>query len=153
MTIDEKTKKQIDSIKWENFETAYGNAKETTPDYLKNIYNSDEKIAMKATHHLWCSLCHQHAYISSASLPAYEIIKDRIIECNEKLKIELLDIMYGFAACSNHKTEDGKYNDLTAKMKRKLLKDKAIFKELALHKDEEIKDFAESILEELELTK
>ena len=150
MTMDKKILNQIDEIKWENFETAYGNAKDTTPNYLKDIYSSDEKIAMQATHHLWCSLCHQHAYISSASLPAYEIIKNRLIECEDKLKIELLDIMYGFAACSNHKTEYEEYNNLTTKMKSKLLKDKAIFQELSTHNDEEIKDFAESILEELE---
>ena len=148
--IDKLILKQIDDIDWGNFETAYGTAEKTIPPYLKNIYCEDAKIALEATHQLWCSLCHQHAYISSASLPAYEIIKNRLIECNQELKIELLDIILGFATCSNHKTEVMQYQKLISKMKIKILKDKMIFEEYTKNENKEIKEFAELIIEQIE---
>ncbi len=148
--IARNIEKQIKEIDWSKLKTAYGNAENTIPNYLKNIYCSDEKIAMDATHQLWCSLCHQHAYISTASLPSYEIIKNRLINCDDKLKVELLDILYGFACCSNHKTQDEEYQKLLNEMKNKLLKDKEIFEELSKHENEDINSFAELIIEELD---
>ncbi len=147
--IDEQILKQIDDIDWGNFETAYGNAEKTIPTYLKNIYCEDAKIALKAAHQLWCSLCHQHAYISSASLPAYEIIRNRLIECNEKLKIELLDIIFGFASCSNHKTDDIKYQELLSKMTIKIVNDKGIFEKYTQNQNDDVKEFAELITEQI----
>lgn len=148
--IDKRILKQIDDIDWKNFETAYGTAEKTIPAYLKNIYCEEIKINVEATHQLWSSLCHQHAYISSASLPAYEIIKNRLTECDEELKIELLDIILGFASCSNHKTEDVKYQELISKMKIIILKDKVIFEGYTKNKNKEIKEFAELIIEQIE---
>ncbi|WP_435263825.1 hypothetical protein [Tenacibaculum sp. nBUS_03] len=147
--IDEQILKQINDIDWENFETAYGNAHRTIPNYLKSIYCEDIKIALEATHQLWCSLCHQHAYISSASLPAYEIIRNRLIGCNEKLKVELLDIMLGFASCAKDKTDDKKYNELISQMKIKIVKDKGIFEKYTQNQNDDIKEFAELITEQI----
>ena len=104
---------------------------------------------MDATHQLWCSLCHQHAFISTASLPSYELIRNRLVECSDKLKVELLDIIYGFASCSNHKTKDEEYQKLLTEMKNKILKDKEIFVKFSKYKNEDINGFAELILNEL----
>ena len=86
----------------------------------------------------------------TASLLSYEIIRNRLIECDDKLKVELLDIFHGFTCCSNHKTKDEEYRQLLKKMKSKLLKDREIFINLARHKDEDVNSFAELILEGLE---
>ena len=148
--ISQDIENQIKEIDWAKLKTAYGSAENTIPNYLKNIYCSNEKIAMDATHQLWCSLCHQHTYISTASLPSYEIIKNRLIKCDDKLKVELLDIFYGFACCSNHTTQDEEYQKLLNEIKNKLLKDKEIFMKLSKHENEDINSFAELIMKELE---
>lgn len=121
---------KIDKVNWANFETAYGNAEKTIPIYLKNLFCDDAKIAMDATHQLWCSLCHQQAYISSAVLPSYDILKIGLLQLDDKLKIELLDIFQGFSECTN-----GKYytsinrtaNNWEQEVRQKLINDIILF--------------------------
>ncbi len=63
---------------------------------LLDLASSDHDAAMKATHALWCGLCHQHAYISSAALPAYPFILEVLDSANDDLAVEILDILLGF---------------------------------------------------------
>ncbi len=37
-------------------------------------FSENHEEAMQATNHLWCGLCHQYAFISSASLPAFDFL-------------------------------------------------------------------------------
>ena len=138
----------IDKIEWADFETAYGNAKNTIPFYLKNLFCVDKEIAMDATHQLWCSLCHQHAFISSASLPAYEILKIGLLKLDDKLKIEILDIFQGFLDC----TSEAYFSDTKQppekwelELRQRLMLDINIFSELTANENEEISHFASSI--------
>ncbi len=84
MTISEK----ILAIDWRDFDTANGNAAENIPYYvpngdgrgyvpgvarsLINLFSGDKKTALQASCDLWCSLCHQHSFVSSAALSAYQ---------------------------------------------------------------------------------
>ncbi|MCL2527852.1 MAG: hypothetical protein FWE42_05465 [Defluviitaleaceae bacterium] len=79
----------------------YGNA-ENIGASLRDLFSGDIDLAMEATHYLWCNLCHQHSYISSAALPAYDFLIVGLKEFEEKLKVELLDIFLGFAVCTMH---------------------------------------------------
>ena len=138
----------IDKIKWADFETAYGNAKNTIPFYLKNLFCVDKEIAMDATHQLWCSLCHQHAFISPASLPAYPILKIALLKLDDRIKIEILDIFQGFSDCtsaayfSNTKQPPEKWE---LELRQKLILDINIFGELTADKNEDISRFANKI--------
>lgn len=142
----------INKVKWANFETAYGNAKSTVPFYLNNLFCIDKEIAMYATHQLWCSLCHQHAFISTAALPAYAILKLGLEKLDDDLKTEILDIFQGFSECTR--------GDYFASIKRtpqkwelelrqKLLDDIDLFNALSHNKDEVISQFATTICKDL----
>jgi hypothetical protein len=136
---------KIDKINWADFETAYGNAEKTIPFYLKNLFCTDTEIAMDATHQLWCSLCHQHSYISTAALPSYEILKIGLLQLDNKLKIELLDIFQGFADCTSDKyfiAISQTPKPWEKELKEKLINDTTIFKELITSNDEGVSDFA-----------
>jgi hypothetical protein len=135
---------QVEAVKWAGFETAYGNAANTIPFYLKNLFCTDTKIAMGATHQLWCSLCHQHAYVSSAALPAYDILKVGLLQLSDVVKVELLDIFLGFADCTNSESTGWE-----AQLWRKLQADSLLFKELSTHTNGLIADFAGKIVERL----
>ena len=73
--------KMIDEIDWSQYETAYGNAAQDIPHFqagktpsvprsLWDLFSGDRERAIRATGDLWAGLCHQHAYVSSAALPA-----------------------------------------------------------------------------------
>ena len=138
--------KQIDSIDWSKYETAYGVAKKV-PNQLKQLFSESREDQFKAAHDLWCGLCHQHAYISSASLPAYPFLKNALANADEELMIEFLDIFAGFAVCSSaeHPEANGQ---LQQRMREMLAKDFDFFK--GLEKIEGQEGFAELIIEEIQ---
>lgn len=107
-------KNELKNIDWSQYETAYGNANQDITDYLNpskyipkvsslllNIFSDDKECAMKATHELWCGLCHQHSFVSSAALPAYDFLIYGLKNLDDDLKIEILDILMGFSICIN----------------------------------------------------
>jgi hypothetical protein len=87
-------------IDWRLAETAYGSA-HTIPALLACLAGDDHAAAMAASHDLWCSLCHQHAYVSSAALPALPALLSALDRANEELAVEILDILSGFAVCTS----------------------------------------------------
>lgn len=152
----------IDSIDWSEYETAYGNADQDIPHYtnsgnkhnytpkvsqsLLDLFSEDKETAMQATHDLWCGLCHQHAFVSSASLPAYDILFYALQCLDDDMKVELLDIFCGFAVCISKENSPGSWQ---GQLRSKLERDKAYFQTLTGHSNEDISGFSESIVEEL----
>lgn len=155
--IDEITK-----INWHEFDTAYGNAAEDIPYYvatedgrgytpkvassLLNLFSDHKETALQASHDLWCGLCHQHAFVSSAALPAYDILFYGLQELNDALKIEILDIFMGFAICTS---ETSPVNTWQGQLRGKLKRDTAFFQTLTAHVNEDIACFSRSIVAEL----
>jgi len=84
-------RKGLLAVDWTQFETAYGMATKI-PEQLIRLVSEEHDIAMQATHELWCGLCHQHAYVSSSALPAYDFLLDVLKYADDKLALELLDI-------------------------------------------------------------
>ncbi len=93
--------KMIEDIDWSQYETAYGNAAQDIPHFqcgstpsvpssLWALFSGDRERAMQATSDLWAGLCHQHAYVSSAALPAYDFLMIGLKELDDGLKVELL---------------------------------------------------------------
>ena len=148
--------KMIDEIDWSQYETAYGNAAQDIPHFqagkipsvphsLWELFSGDRNRAMRAANNLWAGLCHQHAYISSAALPAYDFLMIALRELDDELKVELLDIFLGFAACTGRSAE----TDWEKQLRDKLTSHLPVFAGLVSSGNEDIACFSERILEEL----
>jgi len=134
---------RVDAIDWAQFHTAYGVAT-SVPLQLARVAGQSHDDAMEASHELWCGLCHQHAYVSSAALPACRFLFEVFDSAGRDLRVELLDIFRGFAVCTrpDHDPADWAL-ELRAIMWRRL----SMFKDLCQHDDEEISGFCEDIVE------
>ena len=138
-----------DETRWEDFQTAYDSAS-AVPALLAELQSGDHDTAMKAAHELWCSLCHQHAFISNASLPACPAIINALASASDELAVEILDILLGFAICSGpdfsdrHGHQEWK-NELRTLMRTDLPR----FQMLAASGNKEIAEFASLIIQNL----
>jgi len=141
-------KRRLDNIDWTLFQTAYGRA-DNVPTELLRLASSDHSTAMEATHKLWCGLCHQHAYISSAALPALPFILDVLNSANDELTVEILDILTGFAVCSTLGPNGASPNEWERNLRGMLRIELPRFTVLMKHDNEEIAGFAERIVENL----
>ena len=148
--------KMIDEIDWSQYETAYGNAAQDIPHFqvgktpsvprsLGELFSGNWNKAMQATSDLWAGLCHQHAYISSAALPAYDFLMIALRELDDELKVELLDIFLGFAVCTGRSAE----TDWEKQLRDKLTSHLPVFAGLVSSGNEDIAYFAERIMEEI----
>lgn len=146
----------LDSVDWSQYETAYGNAAQDIPHFqvgktpsvprsLGELFSGDRERAMRAASNLWAGLCHQHAYISSAALPACDFLILALQEADDELKVELLDIFLGFAACTGRSAE----TDWEKQLRDKLTSHLPVFAELVSSENEDISYFSERIVEEL----
>ena len=148
--------KMIDEIDWSQYETAYGNAAQDIPHFqcgqtpsvprsLGELFSGDWNRAMAATSDLWAGLCHQHAYVSSAALPACDVLMLGLQELDDELKVELLDIFLGFAACTGRSAE----TDWEKQLREKLTNHLPVFAGLVSSEHEDISYFSQRIVEEL----
>lgn len=133
--------KELTEVNWSEYNTAYGSA-ETVETQLILLRSENSKIAMKAAHSLWCGLCHQHAYISSAALPAFPFLIDTYQQSEEKLKVELLDIFLGFAICLKRSKEPTAWEE---ELLSELEARSHLFLESASSENEEISSFGNEI--------
>ena len=149
--------KMIDEIDWSQYETAYGNAAQDIPHFqvekipsvpssLWALFSGDRERAMRAAGDLWAGLCHQHAYVSSAALPAYDFLMLALREMDDELKVELLDIFQGFAVCTERFSSDALW---PRQIREKLKADLPVFTALSGSENEDIAYFAGSIVESL----
>ncbi len=139
---------RIDAIDWSTFATAYGPATDVGAQ-LKRLASGHHATAMTATHDLWCGLCHQHAYISSAALPAFPFLLEFLDTADAEFTTEILDIFVGFATCST--LEDGSPSPLEwqRQLREHLVGELPRFIALTNHNDEEVSGFAEMLVENL----
>jgi hypothetical protein len=145
---DQDFRKRLNDIDWTQFQTAYGRA-DDVPAELLRVASADHSIAMKATHKLWCGLCHQHAYISSAALPALPFILDVLDRANDDLTVEILDILTGFAICSTLGPQGPSPNEWERNLRDKMRSELPRFNALINHRNELVAGFAERIVENL----
>lgn len=154
----EELYRMIDEIDWSQYETAYGNAAQDIPHFqagktpsvpssLWALFFGNREKAMAAANDLWCGLCHQHAYVSSAALPAYDFLMIGLKELDDDLKVELLDILLGFAVCTERFSSDTLW---PRQLRNKLKADRPIFAALAESENGDIAYFTESILQSLD---
>lgn len=136
---------RLADIDWRRFSTAYGSAA-GVPDLLLDLFGKNPGAARKASHDLWCGLCHQHAFLSSAALPALPFLLEALDVADDTLKVEILDILTGFAICSCPEWAS-KFEGWILDLRAALSTETHRFLILERHPNEEIADFASSIVE------
>ena len=139
---------RVCAIDWTAYETAYGRA-DSVPQQIISLASNDHGIVMDATHKLWCGLCHQHAYLSSAALVAYPFLLEVLDSADERLSIELLDIFTGFAFRSTLGPDGPSPNEWERELRRRMIEELPRFIALSRHDNEEIADFSGSIVTNL----
>ena len=87
---------KMNAIDWSALQTVYGSA-ESVPRQLTALFSDDHKVAMKASHDLWCALAHARVWVPEAALAAFPTLCFALEHANEELEVELLEIFWGFA--------------------------------------------------------
>ena len=151
---------RLRAIPWADYKTAYGRASSghqfetrdgtlterwgSVPDQLLALASADAATAMAASHHLWSSLCHQHAYISSAALPALPFLLEILEQANDELAVEILDILTGFVECSIASEVDW-----IRELRARLVAERVTFERLSAHVSSDIARWAQRIVSSL----
>ena len=149
--LSQHIRRNADLIDWSQYWTAYGDA-EVIPGLLEKLASTDTATAKKASHDLWCGLCHQHAYISSAALPSYPIMVDILQVSDNSLIVEILDIIFGLAKCSAPKFGPQGILEWVIDLRQKMIADRSFYVGLTASENDDIRDFSTSIVEELDAT-
>ncbi|MDO7886555.1 hypothetical protein [Hymenobacter cheonanensis] len=150
--IDDAIIEELSKVNWSQFHTAYGNAENSVPYYLKNIFCANEDVALEATHQLWCSICHQGVNMADAALPSYEILKTSLVKLSDKIRAEVLDIFAAFALCTSKEyfTVPNELVEWEKEIQQKLLRDKSLFRSFEQVNNEYIANTAKLICSYLE---
>jgi hypothetical protein len=146
-TTGDAMRQELQQVDWSQFETAYGVATDV-PGQLVRLFSPNHDDAMAASHELWCGLCHQHAYVSSAALPALPFLIRALDALDAKLAVEVLDILCGFAVC----TAGDSLPDWGRRLRQSLLVESRRFEALTHHQDEDVSDWALRLCRELSIT-
>lgn len=84
--------------------------------------------------------------MSSAALPAYDVLFYGLQNLDDELKVEILDIIMGFSICLS---KDLPQNSWQGQLRAKMERDRTYFQTLISHANEDIAGFAQNIVEEL----
>ncbi|PYE50006.1 hypothetical protein [Deinococcus yavapaiensis] len=145
--------KTLNAIDWPSFDTAYGPATKI-PLYLQALWATDATNRLDAAHDLWCSLCHQRAYVSSAAWPALPFLVCAFDHAaaheDHALTAELLDIFLGFAQCTTHRRGVTRPNWMT-ELRGGVRAERARFEALRASTTQDVADLAHAILEALDM--
>lgn len=156
----QEIEKAILTVRWGDYETVYGNAAEDRPytvngggqgitpnveTLLLTLFGEDKEAALKASYKLWDELCHQ-TQVSSAALPAYDILLPGLELLSDELKEEALDILYNMIGGIPKGEPPGPWK---AELRAKFERDEGIFRRLKTHPNEGVSSFAELILDQL----
>jgi hypothetical protein len=149
---------RIAAVEWTAFHTAYGRA-DDVPNQLLRLASPDKAMALKASHELWCGLCHQHVQVGTAALPALPFILEVMQAANEPLVYEILDIILGFAKGVSRKRhvdfqkalgrEPQPDPEWVIALRTRLVNESDRFRMLGTHSNSDIAESANAILQEL----
>ncbi|MBZ9751611.1 hypothetical protein K7W42_12115 [Deinococcus sp. HMF7604] len=148
--MSEAVRAQLDAINWRLYETAYGSA-EAVPDQLFDLLTGSSEVQLAAAHQLWCALCHQHAYLSSAAAAALPFLLRAIQGPEAAVREAVLNILSGFAYHSVP-PRTGEQPSWVTEIRRVLLQCQSEFEIIAQQETGESQEWASQILEDLNTT-
>lgn len=134
---------RVNNISWHKYSTAYGPATSVPPQLIR-LASDNLDDAKTASHELWCGLCHQHAYLSSAAMPALPFLLEILERSDDIISIEILDILLGFARCSS--IQNDRNPDWLIKINSELCSELSRFTQLTLSSNQDISYFATEII-------
>ncbi len=157
---------RLRAVSWAGYRTAYGSAAfdhtferangaterwGSVPEQLELLRSSDEAVAVSASHHLWCCLCHQHAYVASAALPALPFLLATLDHASERVVVETLDILVRMASCSRAENAASAVppGAWAEDLRRQLVVARPRFEALAASPSEEVAGWARTLVAEL----
>lgn len=129
---------EFSRVRWSDYESAYG-AADWIPLDLRFLMLGDHDQAMGAARRLWCGLCHQHAYASSAAEPALPWLIEALHASDASLQVEILDILLGILVCHDPT------NPLSVRLIRRVADESEFIGSLAASSHEELASFATEI--------
>jgi hypothetical protein len=129
---------EFSRVRWADFETAYG-AADWVPLDLRFLMLGAHDQAMGSAHRLWCGLCHQHAYVSSAAEPALPWIIEALHSSDARLQVEILDILLGILVCHDPN------NPFLVRLFRRVADEAGFIASLTASPHEELASFAAEI--------
>jgi hypothetical protein len=140
---------RLNRIDWSAYETAYGPAV-NVPKQLARLASPDHSEAMAASHDLWCGLCHQKVQLGTAAVPALPFIIEVLDRADDRLTIEILDILDGMAIGTKPDFwRMGKVPSYALQLRQDLQAELPRFRGLTNSAHEEIQHFASSIVDAL----
>lgn len=138
---------RVGAVPWTESQTAYGVAGDV-PGQLVAL-RSDLPAALMAAHDLWCGLCHQHAFISSAALSALPFLLEVVEDAPDVLIVELLDIFVGFARLTAPGVATN-MPDWANELRAGLVAARPRFETLANHPNSDVRQFAAEVIDDLD---
>lgn len=140
----------LNQTEWRKIGTNMTRDAAIVPDLLLKLVADDRDEQLAAARDLNEHLCHQHVMVSAAAVPAAPILFHALaVNPEEQVQEDILYVIVGLGrACgadSRHSSEPEFLNAL-----RRILSDhQPQLAELAKHKNKEIAEQAESVLEDL----
>ncbi len=92
---------RLRSIDWSGYAAPFSARAAEVPLYFRRLADPDQRVAMAASHELWTHLCHQHVSVAPAAVPALPFLLEVLDHAAADLAVVILDIVLGFALCTN----------------------------------------------------
>lgn len=140
---------RLQLVDWAANRSTHGSG-EMVQDHLTRLVSEDQSVAFAASIELSDSLCHQHAYMLNATLPALPFVLEVLDVADDRLTVEILDALLGFAR-NSHTDEDvlGVYPWIV-EVRERLHAEQGRLERLAASINPEMADFAAFVLEVLQ---
>ena len=110
---------------------------------LLDLFSGEPERAKQASYDLWNLLCNQGNTVPAA-LPAYGVLREGLLTLPTELKVEILDMLYQFAAGSSIPGEPWRQS-----LRERFLADRDLYRRFSADPNEDIAAFSQLILEQL----
>lgn len=139
---------RVCAVPWANFEGSCGASSLRIPDLLVGLASDDGHVALKASKELWNVVCHQHN-IASSAVPTMPFLLEVLDHAPEVLAVEIMDMIYGFAATISHSRLRPRNErlDWESRLNEMLMAEVPRLQRLSSHANENIASFAQLSLE------
>lgn len=152
---------QLNKIIWSNYShpCSPNTTFEDLPNKFIDLFSMDKKTSIKAVNQLWNDLAHQ-GNVGSISIPSCPFLIERI-KTNPHIEvfIDIMEILYYFSCALqplnkiiwNTEQEKKSYDyQWTLGLRKIFYSNLEIFKKLKHHSNEDVVDYAEKIIENID---
>lgn len=142
----------IRSVDWSQFNTAYGNANmdryniPKMETLLLRLFSDERKVAITSSALVGSCVCHQNVYLSTAALPACDVILYGLKTLDDVIKEELTLTVWGLVSLI---PKDQQEDTWQWEIRKKLESEENLFLELTKSENKEVVEYAKLILEDL----